>query len=100
MARFYQDPITHRPHGAEPLNQFSERVNNALKNAISTHQGQHLLIIAHAGVIRAILTRALSAPLVSMYRLSIATASLSRLQLGGERPPTVLFHSRRRLSDL
>ena len=97
LARFYEDPITHRPQGAEPLHQFSERVNNALQSAISTHQGKHLLVIAHAGVIRAILTHALSAPLLSMYRLSIATASLSRLQLGGERPPTVLFHSRTRL---
>lgn len=97
FSRFYHDPIHYRPAGAEPLEQFMQRVEGALDEAIAANRGRHLLIIAHAGVIRAILTRSLRAPLTSMYRLSITTASLSRLRLDGERPPTVLFHGRQRL---
>ncbi len=94
LNRFYKDPIQYRPSGAEPLEQFSARVNKALDQSIQAHPGKHLLIVAHAGVIRAVLTRFMSAPLSSMYRLSIATASLSRIQIDPERPPTIMFHGR------
>jgi alpha-ribazole phosphatase/probable phosphoglycerate mutase len=92
ISRFYRDPIGHRPAGAEPLDRFSERVNNAFDDCLARYEGQHLLIIAHAGVIRAIVARALSAPLCSMYRLSVATAAITRLQKDEERPLTILFH--------
>ena len=48
-------------------------------------------------MIRAALTHVLQAPLGSMYRMSVATASISRIRSDGERPPTVLFHGRTRL---
>lgn len=95
ISRFYHDPIKHRPNGAEPLERFSERVNSAFDDCIHQYRGKHLLIVAHAGVIRAILTQVLSAPLSSMYRLSIATASITRLQLDGERPLTILYHGKK-----
>jgi alpha-ribazole phosphatase/probable phosphoglycerate mutase len=95
ISRFYHDPIRHRPEGAEPLENFSERVNRALDDCLEKYRGRHLLIIAHAGVIRAIVTRVLSAPLSSMYRLSVATAAITRLQQDEERPLTILFHGKK-----
>ncbi len=99
LKRFYNDPINHRPQGAESLEDFTQRVNAALETAIKTHQGKHLLIVTHAGVIRSALTSTLGAPLGSMYRLSIATASLSRIQIEDQRPPTISFIGRTRLTD-
>jgi alpha-ribazole phosphatase/probable phosphoglycerate mutase len=95
--RFYHNPIEHRPSGAEPLDQFSSRVNQALDQTIEAHPGKHLLIVAHAGVIRAIFARFMLAPLTSMYRMSIGTASLSRIQIDLERPPTIIFLGRDKL---
>jgi len=95
ISRFYQDPIKYRPPGAEPLDAFSDRVNRALDDCLERYHGRHLLIIAHAGVIRAVVTRVLSAPVSSMYRLSIATASLTRLQQDEERPLTLLYHGKK-----
>ncbi|MEN8177316.1 MAG: histidine phosphatase family protein [Pseudomonadota bacterium] len=95
--RFYNNPIKHRPSGAEPLDQFSSRVNAALDQSIQIHSGKHILVVTHAGVIRAILTRFMSAPLTSMYRLSVATASISRIQIDDERPPTIIFHGREKI---
>jgi alpha-ribazole phosphatase/probable phosphoglycerate mutase len=97
LKRFYHDPINNRPANAEPLECFSRRVDEALQTAIQSHQGQHILIVTHAGVIRSALASILGAPLGSMYRLSIATASLSRIQLEEQRPATVVFMGRRRL---
>lgn len=97
LKRFYQDPINNRPADAEPLDSFSRRVDEALQAAIRTHQGRHILIVTHAGVIRSALTTTLGAPLASMYRLSIPTASLSRIRIDKQRPPTIVFMGRRQL---
>lgn len=97
LTRFYQDPIRHRPQGAEPLNDFSTRVNEALQDAIEGHRGKHILVIAHAGVIRCALSLTLNLPIGNMYRLSIAPASLSRIQFDDHRPPTVIFVGKSRL---
>ncbi|MET0067641.1 MAG: histidine phosphatase family protein [Candidatus Thiodiazotropha sp.] len=91
LQRFYHDPIEHRPAGAEPLGTFNERVDAAYQAATRRHTGRHILIVTHAGVIRSILRNTLNAPLASMYRISIDTASMSRIQLTAERPPTVQF---------
>ena len=99
LKRFYHDPIKYRPEGAEPLDQFSSRVDEALNAAIEAHRGRHILIITHAGVIRHALTSTLGAPLSSMYRFSIATASLSRVQIEAQRPPTVIFIGKTRLES-
>ncbi|MEJ2590029.1 MAG: histidine phosphatase family protein [Candidatus Thiodiazotropha sp.] len=100
LSRFYHDPVNNRPDGAEPLTTFNQRIAQALEEATAAHRGKHVLIIAHAGVIRGLITQTLRAPSDSMYRLSITTASLSRIQIDNERPPTVLFVGRRRLSSI
>jgi alpha-ribazole phosphatase len=97
LSRFYYDPINNRPAGAEPLQDFSHRVVEALQAAVQNYYGQHILFVAHAGVIRAALASTLNLPLANMYRFSIASASLSRIQIGGQRPPTVIFIGRQRL---
>ncbi|EGW55930.1 histidine phosphatase family protein [Candidatus Endoriftia persephonae] len=97
MRHFYHDPVYHRPDGAEPLEGFSRRVNAAVTETLEQHPGKHLLIVAHAGVIRAVIARTLRAPLFAMYRMSIPTASISRIQITAERPPTVMFQGRRKL---
>lgn len=94
LARFYRDPLGNRPAGAEPLEAFSQRVAAALDEAIETHAGKHLLIVTHAGVIRAALANTISAPIETLYRFSIAGASISRIQLNEERPASIMFLGR------
>ena len=97
ITRFYRDPVTSRPAGAEPLRDFSDRVQAAFGDILTQYRGRHLLVVTHAGVIRATLTHVLNAPLGAMYRISIATASISRIRVDEERPPTVMFSGRRGL---
>jgi alpha-ribazole phosphatase/probable phosphoglycerate mutase len=94
LSRFYHDPIHNRPQAAEDLNDFNGRVLAAYWDICTRFRGQHLLFVTHAGVIRTIISHTLQAPLSSMYRLSIATASLSRIQIDSERPPTLIFMAR------
>jgi alpha-ribazole phosphatase len=94
LKRFYHDPVGQRPAGAEPLDSFLHRVGQSLDTLQQQHAGRHLLVVCHAGVIRAAIAHVLDAPLAAMYRLDVANAALTRLKRTNERPLTVVFHNR------
>ena len=77
---FYHDPVNCRPPGAEDLNDFIKRVTNAYNHTIEKYSGKHILIVAHAGVNRAIIAHALHAAPIGLYRIKVNNAGLSRLQ--------------------
>lgn len=76
---FFLDPVNHRPKNAEDLDVFSGRVVTAYKKVLEECEGKHCLIVAHAGVIRAILAYILGAPVASMYRIKVNNAGISRI---------------------
>ena len=94
LKRFYRDPIGNQPPGSEPARTFVMRVASALEDLVDKHQGEHLLIVCHAGVIRAAIAHILDLPLRSLFQIKVENAHFTRLQFGGERPPTMLFHGR------
>lgn len=72
LNHFYNDPVNNRPTGAEPLHAFSERVWSAYQSIANNYQGKHVLIVAHAGVARAITANILNMSLDDVYsRLKI-----------------------------
>jgi len=77
---FYRDPVLHRPEGAEHLKDFFSRVGAGLGDLTEEYFGQHVLVVAHAGVIRAALAHALGAEPGCMYRFKIPNAGISRLR--------------------
>jgi alpha-ribazole phosphatase/probable phosphoglycerate mutase len=92
IARFYQDPVKHRPPGAEPLDEFTGRVQAAFNDMVGRFAGQSVLVVAHAGVIRAILAYTLDMPLSSMYRISVPNAGISRITTHRERGFNFIAH--------
>ena len=92
--RFYQDPLHARPEGAEPLRDFSGRVVAAWEEVMNRYAGRRVLLVVHAGVIRAVVAHVLQAPVEGMYRLQAANASVTRIVDDGVRPPTLHFHGR------
>jgi alpha-ribazole phosphatase len=76
---FYQDPVHNRPAGAEPLDDFGHRVARALDAAATQHAGERVLIVAHAGVIRAAIGHVLQSPPALWYQCDVANAGLTRL---------------------
>lgn len=77
---FYNDPVNSRPPGAEPLDQFIKRTTDAVNNVIEEHAGQHLLLVAHAGVIRSIIASVLHATPLGMYKIKINNAGICRIR--------------------
>lgn len=92
---FWRDPMTFGPPGGERLPQFSRRIMGAWDRLIEKHAGEHVLLIAHGGVIRVILAESLGMPLPNLLRIEVPYASISRLQVhgrGGDVRPILMFH--------
>ena len=97
LLRFWRDPVAHPPPGAESLNAFRERVLAAWSQLIVNHQGKHLLLVCHGGVIRMIVSHVLEMPVNRMFRLVVPTASMTRIRVDHGDPPLaqLLFHAGR-----
>lgn len=92
VSRFYQDPVGNRPRGAEPLDDFVARVAAGFDAVLNTYRGQSVLVVAHAGVIRAILSHILSMPPQAMYRINVANAGMTRIKTERERTFNLVSH--------
>lgn len=80
LQRFYADPITHAPPGAEPLADFQRRIDAVRQDLLQRYAGQHVLVICHAGVIRMMLVGVLELPFSSLFRIDVAHGGITRLQ--------------------
>lgn len=78
---FYRDPVNSRPAGAETLDGFIDRVSRAYERLLQDTSAELILVVAHAGVMRAIITHVLGAPPASMYRIKIENAGLVRIRV-------------------
>jgi broad specificity phosphatase PhoE len=92
VARFLQDPVNSRPPGAEPLEEFTGRVQAGFDDLLKRFAGQSVLVVAHAGVIRAIMAYVLEVPPSRMYRIHVANAALSRIRTDKERQYYLVRH--------
>lgn len=91
LRRFYADPLANPPEGAEALEVFRARVVACWNEIQARHRDRHVLIIGHAGTIRAVVSHVLEVPLHAMFRIAVANAARVRIRGGGERPPAVAF---------
>lgn len=74
-----EDPIRHRPPNGESIEDVFNRVRRDLAQVLKEHSGRKIILVTHAGVIRAALVDALGMPLDNFWRLSIPTGSISRV---------------------
>ncbi len=76
---FYTDPVNNRPPGSEDLGAFIQRVIQSYSEVVEKFRNQHILIVAHAGVIRAILAYVVQAPAQGIYNFKIHNAGIARI---------------------
>ncbi len=95
LMKFRSDPVAHAPPGAEPLAQFRARILAAWDDMIESYGGKHVLVVAHAGVIRMIVALVLDIPLQHLFRLQVVNAGITRIRVehnSGRFLPQLLFH--------
>jgi len=78
---FKRDPVAWRPESAESLKDFRARVSEAFENLAQTYAGQHVLVVAHAGVLRMAMCHVLGLTEAHAYRLQIGSAAMARFKL-------------------
>jgi broad specificity phosphatase PhoE len=79
-AAFYRDPVNNRPEGCEPLHDFGKRIAEAFGSVLQSYSGRHILIVTHAGVIRAALGYVLQSDPQAWYRVRIDNAGATRFR--------------------
>ena len=92
LERFIEDPVHNRPQDAEPLDEFASRVWMVYENVAQDYKGKHILLVAHAGVIRAITSKILGMPLDDVYsRLKIEYAAIASTRIHEKKPPVMVL---------
>lgn len=86
---FYRDPLNNRPAGSEPLEDFINRVVQSWKTLLNDFHGKHLLIVTHAGVIRAIITHILYSEVMGMYKIAVENGKICRIEITDRSGPVL-----------
>jgi len=90
--RYREDPAAFMPAGAEPMPEFVARVAQGWESLLTEQQGRHVLVVCHAGVIRAVLGQVLGMTPEMLFRIQVDYASISRLKVSDHQPPSLVFH--------
>jgi alpha-ribazole phosphatase/probable phosphoglycerate mutase len=95
IKQYWADPVNTTPPQGENLLAFEKRVINGWENILNEFQGNHILLVSHAGVMRIILCHILNMPLTELFKLDVGLAKASRIQIehiDGEYWPRLIFH--------
>lgn len=78
LDNFYANPVGYTPPNAETYTDFSARVAQGLEDVLANYAGQNLMIVTHAGVIRALFSLLLGIPAVQSWQIDVPNACLTR----------------------
>lgn len=78
---WYADPERHMPPEAEALTAVQARVVEAWEALLAEYQGGHVLVVAHGGVIHALLSHLLHMPLSAGNRFGMPYGCRSRVEI-------------------
>jgi len=79
LSAFWSDPVVNPPPNGESMIHFQARVESAWQDLQIHYAGKHVLLVAHGGVNRMILSHVLGMPLSHLFRLDIPFAGMSRI---------------------
>lgn len=94
---FWRDPVNNTPPGGEPFSTFCQRVQTGLQEAVKAFRGQHILLVTHGGVIRALLNAVVEGDAMSFMRFEVPYACISRIRVYHDESRDffqVYFHNR------
>ncbi len=80
VAAFKQNPHQNKPQGAEDLINFQKRVLRVYNN-LKNYPNQHILLIAHAGVIRIIKAHLLGIKLDKIFSIEVPLAACQSIKI-------------------
>jgi alpha-ribazole phosphatase len=94
IQNFWRNPRDNPPPDGESIQAVHNRISSAWQLMLNNYSGEHLLLVAHSGVIRVSLGMLLGIPLENLSRLLVPYAALSRIRIEhiGDSPiPRLIF---------
>ncbi len=97
FASIWREPHKYAPPNGESFREFNDRICDAWDRLLDTHRGEHLLLICHGGVIRALFGSVMDSPITSLSRVEVPYACLTRVRIyhqpGQPCWPQLIFHN-------
>lgn len=96
LQQFYANPQAFTPPEGESYAGFSIRIQRGWERLITEFAGQHILLVTHAGPIRALFSQLLAIPLPKSLQIEVQHACLTRFscfQDGDSRYVQLNFHN-------
>jgi len=84
VRRFYADPSLFTPPDAESHQTFSQRICRGWERLLTQQAGRHVLLVTHAGPIRALFSQVLAIPVSHALHIDIPHACLTRFSCFAE----------------
>ncbi|NGZ04858.1 MAG: histidine phosphatase family protein [Magnetococcales bacterium] len=81
LTRFWKNPLENPPPGGDHLRDVQSRLHTIWHDTMTRIDGERILIIAHGGVIRVLLSLVLLTPLEHLSRITVPYASLARIRV-------------------
>lgn len=81
LANIWQAPEQHSPPGGEPYPEFLARVHTGIQHILHQHQNRQVLIVAHGGVIRAMLSLCLNIGMAATFKMDVPYAGMTRTRV-------------------
>lgn len=92
-AAYRKDPVNSRPAGSESLDSFRLRIDQAWQQLLADHAGKELIVVAHAGVLRAVVARILCLDHDAMQSIRIDYACWVRVRYQAGRSEVLCVNS-------
>jgi len=92
---FWRSPLENTPPNGEPLQIFYERVVGGFVEEVQRHQGRHLLMVVHGGVIKALVSYVMQSNVEAMMRVDVPFACKTRINIYHDENnlwPQLVFH--------
>ncbi len=81
LARWWRNPASLTPPGGEPFLDFQGRVLEGWERLLKEHKGKTVLVVAHPGVVRVLVSSVLGMPSQNFFSLHVEAASLTRIRV-------------------
>lgn len=76
LTAFWEDPTANPAPGGEPWATLCARASDAFEELACASQGERILLLTHAGVMRSLLVTQLGLPFASAWKVALPTASV------------------------
>ena len=79
LSLYYKEPQHFTPVGGESLEEFNNRISEAIENIVKNNLYKRIIIITHGDVIQSAIAKALNVPLDNQFKIYVPAGSATQI---------------------